>query len=168
MGVNRRAEIRMSAAEIAEFLEHGRTATLATIGPDGSPHLVAMWYARLDGRLWFETKVKSQKVRNLLRNDRITCLVEAGDTYDTLRGVSIEGRGVLVDDPDAIMRVGVNVFERYHGPYRDELRPAVEAMMNKRVLLRVDAERTRSWDHRKLGLDPMPVSGSTAAHLRSR
>jgi hypothetical protein len=35
-------------------------------------------------------------------------------------------------------------------------------MMNKRIVIRVDATRRRSWDHRKLGLDPMPVGGSTA------
>jgi hypothetical protein len=28
--------------------------------------------------------------------------------------------------------------------------------------VRVDVERVRSWDHRKLGLDPIPVGGTTA------
>jgi PPOX class probable F420-dependent enzyme len=162
VAANRRAEIVMTDAEITAFLAASRTATLATLGPDGLPHLVAMWFAVLDGTLWFETKAKSQKAVNLRRDDRLTCLVEDGDTYDTLRGVSIEGRGVLVDDPEQIFRVGVNVFERYHGPYSAELRPAVEQLMRKRVLIRLDPRRTRSWDHRKLGLDPMPRSGSTA------
>ena len=38
----------------------------------------------------------------------------------------------------------------------------VEMMMNKRVVVRVDVERTRSWDHRKLGLPPMALGGTTA------
>lgn len=165
MGVNQRAQIRMTADEIAEFVQRSRTVTLATVGPDGTPHLVAMWYAVLDGELWFETKAKSQKVVNLRRNDRVTCLIEDGHTYDVLRGVSIEGRAMISDDPADVMRVGISVWERYNGPYTEELRPAVEQMMNKRVTVRVVPDRIRSWDHRKLGLPPLPLAGSTAEFL---
>ena len=162
MGQNQRAAITMTHDEIAAFVERSRTCTLATIGPSGTPHLVAMWFAVLDGQLWFETKAKSQKAVNLRRDDRVTVLVEDGLTYDTLRGVSFEGRAVVVDDPDALWRVGVSVWERYTGPYTEDCRPFVEAMVTKRLAVRLDVERTRSWDHRKLGLDPIPLGGSTA------
>lgn len=163
--MNQRAQIRMSEDEIGEFVARSRTATMATIGPDGLPHLVAMWYAVVDGQIWFETKVKSQKVVNLRRDDRITVLIEDGHTYDKLRGVSIEGHAVISDDPDDIWRVGISVWERYNGPYSDEVKPAVEAMMNKRVTVRVEPKRMRSWDHRKLGLPELPLTGTTAAFL---
>lgn len=162
MGVNQRAQIRMTDEEIATFVERSRTATMATIGPDGTPHLVAMWYAVLDGQIWFETKAKAQKVVNLRRDTRISCLIEDGDNYNELRGVSLEGHGVISDDPAELWRVGVSVWERYYGPYSDEVQPAVEALLRKRVAVRVDVKRVRSWDHRKLGLDPMPIAGSTA------
>ena len=89
-------------------------------------------------------------------------MIEDGQTYDTLRGVSFEGVAEIVDDPDAIFRVGVSVWERYTGPYTDEMKPAVDMMMNKRVAVRIVSHRTRSWDHRKLGIPQMPVGGSTA------
>lgn len=157
----------MADAEIADFLAHSRIATMATIGPNGMPHLVAMWYGLLDGEVWFETKAKSQKAVNLRRDDRITCLIEAGDSYDQLRGVSIEGHAEILDDPATIRRVGISVWERYNGQYTDEIAPMVDAMMNKRVAVRVRPARTRSWDHRKLGLPPMPVAGSTATPIGS-
>lgn len=162
MGTNQRAQITMTDDEVAAFVEQSRTATMATLGPTGTPHLVAMWFAVIDGQIWFETKAKSQKAQNLRRDDRLTFLVEDGLTYDTLRGVSMEGRAVIVDDPDALWRVGVSVWERYTGPYTDEAKPLVEFMLHKRVAVRLDVERVRSWDHRKLGLDPMPVGGTTA------
>src|SRR6516225_5989242 len=86
MGTNQRAQIVMSDDEIAEFIEHSRTCTMATVGPDGTPHLVAMWFAVIDGQIWFETKARSQKAVNLRRNPRITVSIESGYTYDTLRG----------------------------------------------------------------------------------
>ncbi len=162
MGTNQRAQITMTDDEVAAFVAQSRTATMATIGPTGTPHLVAMWFAVVDGQIWFETKAKSQKAQNLRRDDRLTFMVEDGLTYDTLRGVSMEGRAVLVDDPDALWRVGISVWERYTGPYTDEAKPLVEFMLHKRIAVRLDVERVRSWDHRKLGLDPMPVGGTTA------
>jgi PPOX class probable F420-dependent enzyme len=165
MGVNQRSQIVMSAEEVARFLQEQRVATLATIGPGGHPHLAAMWFGLIDGSVWFETKAKSQKAVNLRRDDRVTVMVEAGHTYDTLRGVALEGRAAIVDDPQALFAVGVSVWERYTGPYNEEARPLVEAMLRKRVAVRVDVERVRSWDHRKLGLGPVPLAGNTAAFL---
>jgi PPOX class probable F420-dependent enzyme len=165
MGTNQRSQITMTDEEVDAFLEQSRTVTMATNGPKGRPHLVAMWYGYLDGKIWFETKAKSQKVQNLRRDDAISCMVEAGKTYDQLRGVALEGRAVVLDDPDSIWAVGVNVFERYNGPYSEDMKPYVEAMMNKRIVVRVDVERVRSWDHRKLGMGAMPLGGNTAQYL---
>jgi PPOX class probable F420-dependent enzyme len=165
VGNNQRAQITMSESETATFLERSRIANLATIGRDGRPHLVAMWYALIDGDVWFETKSKSQKAVNLRRDSRVTILVEDGLTYDTLRGVSIEGRAEIVDDPASIRRVGISVWERYTGPYSDDVAPLVDQMMNKRIAVRIAVDRVRSWDHRKLGLPAMPLGGTTARYL---
>ncbi|MFT4128399.1 MAG: PPOX class F420-dependent oxidoreductase [Gordonia sp. (in: high G+C Gram-positive bacteria)] len=162
MGINQRSRIVMTDDEIADFIRRSRTATLATTGPDGSIHLVAMWYGLVDGEIWFETKTKSQKAVNLRRNPRCSVLIEDGATYDSLRGVAIEGVAEISDDPEVCLRVGISVWERYTGPYTEECRPLVEQMMNKRVAVRMVGARTRSWDHRKLGLPSMPVSGATA------
>ena len=165
MGQNQRSQIDMTDEEVALFLEQSRTCTMATVGPGGVPHLVAMWYAWLDGQLWLESKAKAQKIVNLRRDDRLSVMVEAGNTYDTLRGVTLEGRGVIAEDPDEVWLVGVNVWERYLGPYSEDVRPFVEAMLHKRAAVRLDVERMRSWDHRKLGLGPMEVGGTTGPHL---
>jgi hypothetical protein len=126
--------------------------TLATLGSDGQPHLVAMWFAVIDGEICFETKAKSQKALNLSRNPRVSLLVEDGAAYEQLRGVSIEGTAEVIDDPEFLWRIGVNIWERYYAPYSDDVKPFVEAMLNKRVAVRVTPERVRSWDHHKLGM----------------
>jgi PPOX class probable F420-dependent enzyme len=162
MGAKQRRQIVMSDAEIADFVATSRTGTLATVGSGGQPHLVAMWYGVIGGEIWLETKEKSQKVVNLRRDPTVSFLIEDGMTYDSLRGVSFEGEAEIHQDPDTIFALGVSVWERYNGPYTEDLRPAVDMMMNKRVAVRIVARRTRSWDHHKLGLPAMPVAGSTA------
>ena len=165
MGTNQRSQITMTDDEIATYLERQRSATVATIGPTGLPHLVAMWYAVVDGQIWFETKARSQKAVNLRRDPRMTFMVEDGHTYDTLRGVSFESTAVISEDPDDLWKVGVSVWERYNGPYTDDVKPLVEFMLQKRVAVRLDVDRVRSWDHRKLGMDPIPLGGSTAEFI---
>lgn len=162
MGTNQRSQVEMTAEEIEAFLSEQRTAVLTTLGATGHPHAIAMWFGLIDGVIWFETKAKAQKAVNIRRDPRATVLVEDGLTYDTLRGVSLEGTAEVIDDPDALWAVGVSVWERYNGEYTDEVKPLVEFMLNKRVAVKFNVQRTRSWDHRKLGLDPIPLGGSTA------
>lgn len=141
----------MTDEEVEEFLRQRHNLSVATLGPDGRIHLVAMWYGFLDGDVAFETKAKSQKVQNLRRDDRITCLIEEGETYNELRGVELVGRAEIVEDRGRLWKIGVSVFERHVGPVTPDTEPAVEAMLHKRVGVRVQVERVVSWDHRKLG-----------------
>ena len=150
MGVNQRADIKMTDEEIDAFLHERHAMSMATIGPDGRIQLVAMWYGFIDGDIGFETKGKSQKVQNLRRDNRLTVMVEDGDTYDQLRGVELAGWGEVIEDPDQLLKLGVDVWERYYGPFTEENRPFVDAMLHKRVLIRLHAEKVVSWDHRKL------------------
>ena len=39
--------------------------------------------------------------------------------------------------------------------------------MNKRIVVKLVPDRIRSWDHRKLGLDPIGTTGNTAAYIGS-
>ena len=167
MGTNERAKIVMTPEEVAAFLDRSRTATVASIGPGGMPHVVAMWFGLVDGSVYIETKAKSQKAVNLRRDPRMVFMVEAGDTYDTLRGVSIEGTGTIIEPADAeeYWAAAISVYERYSAPYTEDARPIVEFMMNKRVVVKLVPGRVRSWDHRKLGMAQMTPMGSTAAHV---
>jgi PPOX class probable F420-dependent enzyme len=124
---------------------------VATLGPDGRPHVVAMWYGFLDGVPAFETYRKSQKVVNLRRDPRMTCLIEEGDRYDELRGVELVATGTVVDDPEALTTVARSLFERYDtgfGP--DQGDDYISFMVAKRVVVRVDVDEVVSWDHGKL------------------
>jgi len=148
--MNQREQIKMTDAEVEEFL-HGRyTMSVATISKDGQPHLVAMWYGFLDGKPAFWTYGKSQKVLNLQRDNRITCLVEDGKTYDDLRGVSIIGKAKIYEDEETRMQLAENVYERYNGAVNDQVRAVLRKMGDKRVVVRIEVEKIISWDHRKI------------------
>lgn len=150
--MSRRKSIAMSDAEVDAFL-HGRcTMSVASIGPDGRVHLVAMWYGfTADDAPAFWTYGKSQKILNLRRDPGITCLVETGDEYAELKGVELVGTATILDSTDDVLAIGRSVFERYTGGWSDAAADGVAAMGAKRVVVRIDVEKVVSWDHAKLG-----------------
>ena len=148
--MSRRDQIRMSDAEIEEFLSGRHTMNVASFNHDGTIHLVAMWYAVLDGDPVFWTFGKSQKIKNLQRDPRITLLVESGEEYGELIGVEIVGQATVLTERDDIMAIGEAVYARYFGEVTDEVRPFVELTGAKRFGVRVTADRVVSWDHKKL------------------
>jgi PPOX class probable F420-dependent enzyme len=148
--MSRRDQIRMSDAEVDEFLAGRHTMNVASFNHDGTIHLVAMWYAVVDGKPAFWTFGKSQKIRNLERDPRITCLVEAGEEYSELRGVELVGQATILRDPAELMAIGEGVFERYTGPVTEDVRPFIAKTGEKRLGVRIDVDNVVSWDHRKL------------------
>ena len=147
---SQRERIRMTEAEVEEFLDTEPTLQVASIGPDGTPHLVAMWFKVIDGRIAMWTYGRSQKAANLRRDPRVVCLVEAGETYGELRGVSVTGRAEIHEDYDTVLDVGLQIYGRYQGDLNDATRAGVEAQADKRVAVFVNPDKTVSWDHRKL------------------
>jgi PPOX class probable F420-dependent enzyme len=151
----------MSDAEVDAFLHEERTVICATIGRDGEPHLMPLWYvvreppSREAGHeLWVWTYAASQKVRNLERDARATLAVEAGEHYDELRGVMLRTEAVIERAPDFVAALGFALYERYLDTEElpAELRASIAKQAPKRVAVRF-VERSRvSWDHRKLAV----------------
>ena len=105
----------MTEAELAAFLDEQRTVIVATNGRDGWPHLMPLWYIVRAGELWAWTYARSQKVRNLERDPRVTWQVEAGTSYEQLRGVMVKARVELCRDVEVVAAFGVELFSRYTG-----------------------------------------------------
>jgi PPOX class probable F420-dependent enzyme len=148
--MKQRDRVAMTAEEAAALLAGNRKLQLATINPDGTPHLVTMFYVMLGGRIAFWTYRASQKARNLARDPRLTCLVETGDDYFELRGVQVAGLARLVEDPAGVLEIGRAVAGGLAGVPAGALDDYVAHAARKRAGYLVDPVKVISWDHRKL------------------
>jgi PPOX class probable F420-dependent enzyme len=153
--MSNRDAVKMSEDEVAAFLRGNKKVQVATVNPDGSPHLTTLFYFVRDGQITFWTYGKSQKIRNLERDPRITCLVEDGEDYFELRGVSIAGTATFVRDHDELLELGTAVAMRMV----DTDDPAAlgeigTSMVQKQALKRVGVvvshDQVATWDHRKM------------------
>ena len=153
---SQRSRVQMTDAEVEEFLAAQAKVQVATIGPHGEPHLTTLFHVVQDGRIAFWTYGRSQKVVNLRRDPRITCLVEGGEEYFELRGVTVTGRARLLESYDEVRALGAAVTRRMTGnedlgDFGDDL---VAQQAHKRVGVVVEPEKVASWDHRKMAGPP--------------
>jgi hypothetical protein len=125
-----------------------------------------MFYVMLDGQIAFWTYRSSQKARNLARDPRVTCLVEAGEDYFDLRGVQVAGVVRCIEDPDGVLDIGRRVAAgqsvglgggQPDTPGTGQPSAPAEALEDyvthaarKRFGYIVEPTRVISWDHRKL------------------
>jgi PPOX class probable F420-dependent enzyme len=149
---SRRDQIRMTPDEIRDFLDEQKTVSVATIGPNGRPHLVPLWYVPAGEELIGWTFAKSQKAKNLERDPHATLQVEDGVEYQELRGVMFECDVAVERESERVAEYGRKIFERYGGgDLAPEAAEMVERQAAKRIGMRFSPTRTVSWDHRKLG-----------------
>src|SRR5687767_13009348 len=96
-----RSALRLSAEELDEFLGAARTLRLATVGDDGVPHVVPLWFVWHDGAIWLNSLTKSRRHTHLRSGRPVGLVVDDGQRYDELRGVRMSGRPAVADADDA-------------------------------------------------------------------
>ena len=150
MGTKQRHLVRMTHDEIDAYLSIYRPATMATIGPDGLIHQVAMYFAWFDEAIHVLSKSRAQKVVNLRRDSRCSFHVESGTLYEELAGVNVAGHAEILEDEESLWEIGRKLNELRHGGYDEARQDEIAPVLRNRVGIRVRAERIVSWDHSKL------------------
>src|SRR5205823_5674922 len=93
-------DLALTSEEIDAFLGEQKTARVATVGPDGDPHVVPLWFVWFDGSMFMNSTRGNVTVENLRRSPNVAAVCDDGETYDDLRGVVVRGPVVEAgDDP---------------------------------------------------------------------
>jgi PPOX class probable F420-dependent enzyme len=153
-----RKDITMTKSEVTEFLSEGaRVLRLATLDKNGAPHQAPMWFTIDDGRIVFRSFTKSQKIVNLIRDPRLSVLIESGAAYSELRGVMIQGTANLVTDPAYVLKIYGRLAARYPMVGETPVELDIESLENafgrfapKNTVVIVEPTKSTTWDHTKL------------------
>jgi PPOX class probable F420-dependent enzyme len=80
-------------------------ATIGTIGPDGRPHLSAVWFLYDDDQLRLSLHASRQKTKNLRRNPAVSLFIL--DPQNPLRYLEIRGDAELAADDEYSFARGI-------------------------------------------------------------
>ncbi|MGW7467392.1 pyridoxamine 5'-phosphate oxidase family protein [Streptomyces xantholiticus] len=142
--------IMMSTGERDAFLTEQRTCRVATVSPDGRPHVSALWFVWDGTSLWLYSLTRSRRWAELRRDPRIAVVVDDGEEYGELRGVELSGTAVFVgeaprtgeDCPELTLPEALFAAKNFQ----------VAAMPHdgRHAWLRLTPDAIASWDFRKL------------------
>ena len=139
-----REQLRLSDEELAELLTETRTMRAGTVSPDGTPHVVPLWFVWHAGAMWINNLRRARRTRDLQAGSKAALCVDTGHDYFELRGAVLYGtpEEVTTDDPD-LPAVRETFGDKYFG--------GMEVPDTKsHQWLRMDPERIVSWDFRKI------------------
>lgn len=166
--MKQRDAIKMTHEEAVAFLHEGMREMwpmfLATNGPGGYPHIVSMGWVYKDGRIFFQTYGKSQKVVNLRRDPKAAVILEAspygeagGFEHRRLRGLMIRGVCELDDSPERVTEILTAMWQngadrnlRLGARPQTDLLEFVKRRAQKRTAITFVPQKWASWDHGKL------------------
>lgn len=99
-------------AIILNLLAHHNAMTLATIRPDGFPQATTVYYVNDGFTLYFATDRASQKVGNLMLNDKVSVAIasETENAYK-LKALSLSGRAAKIVDPTRVLDLQLLLFK---------------------------------------------------------
>ena len=145
---------RLTPDETHEFLLNQRTLILSTLKKGGAPVAHALWYTYVDDALYFSIQAGSFKHKNILRDNRVSCLIEAGESYFELRGVMVQGRCTEVTSQNEMERVRQAGEEKHAriGSGLEEMPPwfsnnrTQRQDRSARVLLKVSMDQVTTWN----------------------
>jgi nitroimidazol reductase NimA-like FMN-containing flavoprotein (pyridoxamine 5'-phosphate oxidase superfamily) len=128
--------LQFSRAE-QRFLEENEVGRLATVGPDGMPHVVPVCYIFTSGAFWVATDYGTRKYRNLQQNDKVALLVDVG--HDSNQGLLLQGRAEIFEKGQEFHTI-YEVFFRKFAWVRDAPWKEGEA-----PFIRIKATRKAGW-----------------------
>ena len=137
---------KLSRQAMKIFLGEQKVCRLATADRRGQPHVVPVWHILLDGDLYIETSPSSKKGLNLKANPKMALVVDAGDTFDTYKGVMIQGKVEFVKDKKMLARFREAMAQRYFGTTEH---PGYKYLVSgaNPLLMKVIPKKVVTWDY---------------------
>jgi len=138
-----REELRLDQDELEALLQTERTVRAATVSPDGSPHVVPLWFVWEDGYIWINSLRKSRRARDLREGSQVALCLDTGNEYGELRGAVLYGRFEDATGAPEVEHVKAAFGAKYWNA-------ATVPDLRSHVWLRLRPDRVASWDFRKI------------------
>lgn len=128
------------------------SAAVATINPDGSPHVVPLWFVWPEDAIYLSTRREGRTWANVSADPRVAVTIDLGRSWIEIAGIEIRGRAEPLPAEHASMRRPISAWHEKYRPllagegfsrYAEEIRGL--------GFLRVVPDRVVAWDHARGG-----------------
>ena len=128
-----------------EFLKTQKILRLATIGKNKTPHIVPVWYRYSAKKFYIGTNTRTQKAKNLKKNDRVSFCVDVGVNAPNIYGVMGQGKVNLILEEKKVKTIAKKILLRYFKTI--ENKSAKELLDDTDCIIEIVPEKISLWSY---------------------
>jgi general stress protein 26 len=122
--------------------------SVATVGPDGSPHVVPLWFVWPEDAIYVSTRREGRTWANVSADPRVALAIDLGRAWVEIAGIEVRGPAELLPAEHADMRHPISAWhEKYRPLLAGDGFPRFADEVRGLGFLRVTPERIAAWDH---------------------
>jgi nitroimidazol reductase NimA-like FMN-containing flavoprotein (pyridoxamine 5'-phosphate oxidase superfamily) len=96
-----------------EFLKTQKILRLSTIGKNNFPHITPVWYMFSGKKIYIGTDTKSQKIKNIQKNNHVSFCVDVGVNSPKIYGVMGQGIAKLILEMPKTKTIAKKILLKY-------------------------------------------------------
>ena len=128
-----------------EFLKTQKILRLATVGKNKTPHIVPVWYMYSAKKFYIGTNTKTQKAKNLKKNNRVSFCVDVGVNAPNIYGVMGQGKSNLILEEKKVKTIAKKILLRYFKTI--ENKSAKELLDDTDCIIEIVPEKVSVWNY---------------------
>lgn len=128
-----------------EFLKTQKILRLATIDKNKIPHIVPVWYRYATKKFYIGTNSKTEKVKNIKKNNKISFCVDIGINAPNIFGVMGQGEANLIIDKRKVKTIAKKILLRYFKTL--ENKSAKELLNDTNCIIEIIPEKLSVWNY---------------------
>ncbi len=126
-----------------DFIKSQKILRLATIDPQGNPHMVPVWYDYINGKFFIGTNTRTTKAKNIKRNPKVSFCIDVGIKSPNIFGVMGIGRAQLILEDRRVQTIAKRILLRYFKSLRNK--SAQELLNDTDCVIEIIPKKLTSW-----------------------
>ena len=128
-----------------EFLKEQKVLRLATVGKSKTPHIVPVWYRYSRKKFYIGTNTKTEKAKNVKKNNKVSCCVDVGINAPDIYGVLIKGNASLILENNKVKTIAKKILLRYFKSLDNK--SARELLNDTDCIIEIIPEKFTVWNY---------------------
>ena len=126
-----------------DFIKSQKIMRLATIEPNGNPHIVPVWYNYSGRKFYVGTSTRTKKAKNIRLNTKVSFCIDVGTNSPDIFGVMGVGRARLILDNKRVQLIEKKILLRYFKSLRN--RSAQQLLNETDCIIEIIPKRLTTW-----------------------
>lgn len=126
-----------------DFIRSQKILRLATIGSNGNPHIVPVWYDYINGKFYVGTHTRTIKAKNVRNNPKVSFCIDIGINSPDIFGIMGIGRARLILENEYVQSIAKKILRRYFKNLQNK--SAQQLLKDTDCIIEITPQKLTTW-----------------------